>query len=62
MKEIANRLAISENTVKCHIKSVTLKLDCYSFRDMKTAFVAHLVIHSLLDAHQGMEGDNSAAK
>lgn len=57
-KEIGSRLGISENTVKCHIKSVITKQEVDSIREIKTAFMVHLLLFSALDrCPEGMEGD-----
>lgn len=56
-KEIADRLRISENTVKSHLKTAIEKQEVAAMRDIKTAFLANLVIYALLDAREGMEGD-----
>lgn len=61
-KEVGRRLFISENTVKCHLNSVSYKQDSSSMRDIKTAFLANLVIYALLDAREGMEGDTHKAE
>jgi hypothetical protein len=31
-------------------------------RDIKTAFLANVVVYALLDAHEGMEGDTHKAE
>jgi DNA-binding NarL/FixJ family response regulator len=61
-KEVGRRLFISENTVKFHLSSVSCKQDSSSMRDIKTAFLANVVVYALLDAHEGMEGDTHKAE
>ncbi|MCF1165452.1 helix-turn-helix transcriptional regulator [Yersinia pseudotuberculosis] len=61
-KEVGRRLSISENTVKYHLKSVSCKQEHPSMRDIKTAFLANVVVYALLDACQGMEGDTHPAE
>lgn len=57
-KEVGSRLAISENTVKYHLKVAIEKQEFpfMTMRDIKTEFLANLVIHALFDAH-GMKKD-----
>ncbi|PJE81966.1 helix-turn-helix transcriptional regulator [Yersinia kristensenii] len=43
-KEIADRLGISENTVRYHIKSVLDKQNNLSMRDMKISFLTNIIL------------------
>lgn len=43
-KEIADRLGVSENTVKYHMKSVIKKQLHLSMRDMKISFLTRVVL------------------
>jgi DNA-binding CsgD family transcriptional regulator len=56
-KEVGSRLAISENTVKYYLKTAIEKQEVPAMRDIKTAFLANVVIYALFDARQGMKGD-----
>lgn len=53
-KEVGKKLFISENTVKYHLKSVIFKQEVTTMRDIKTAFLANVVVYALLDAREGM--------
>lgn len=43
-KEIADRLGISENTVRFHIKSVLDKQSLPSMRDVKVSFLTNIIL------------------
>lgn len=46
-KEISQRMGVSENTVKTHIKSILSKQDMTSIREIKTSFLANLIVFCL---------------
>lgn len=47
--EIAQRLSVSENTVKTHIKSGLKKQKITSLREIKTSFLANIIIFFLFN-------------